>query len=198
MNKGLPCLFLLALIPIACGKAPNLEQRVIQMVEAHNQHDVTRELTFYADDATFFMPGENPIVGRAALRDLFEGDSIVNSELVFKDLVIRGDTAIVNSITERSDWLRFIGIPEIHYAPGSKMIFRKGLIHKVELAPFVEEDIRAYEKGWSDVMGWLSIAYPELVKEAQSGWLARYDAKATQTWMKLLAEWQASMSSPKK
>lgn len=196
MNKGLFCLFLLALIPIACGKAPNLERRVVQMVEAHNQHDVARQLAFYADDATFIMPGEKPIVGRAALRDLFEADSIVNSELAFKDLVIRGDTVIVNSITERSDWLRSIGIPESHY--GSKMIFRKGLIHTDELAPGLEQDRRAYEKGWSGVMGWLSIAHPELVKEAQSGWLARYDAKATRTWMKLFAEWQASKSSSKK
>jgi hypothetical protein len=198
MNKGFSCLFFLALVPLACGKAPSLEQRVVQVVEAHNRHDVALELTFYADDATFSIPGENPIVGRAALRDLFEADSIVNSELVFKDVVIHGDTGIVNSITERSDWLRLIGIPEIHNSPGSKMIFRKGLIHTVELAPFVQEDVRAYEKGWSDVMGWLSITYCDLVKEAQSGWLARYDARATQTWMKLLAEWQASKSNPKK
>ena len=196
MDKDLSCLCLLALIPIACGKGPDLEERAVRMVEAHNQHDVARQLTFYAADATFMMPGENPIVGRAALRDLFEADSVVNSELVFKDLVIRGDTVLVNSITERSDWLRFIGIPESHY--GSRMIFRKGLIHAEELAPDVEEDRRAYEKGWSDVMGWLSTAHPELVREAQSGWLARYDAKATQAWMKLLGEWQAHKSSPMK
>ncbi len=78
------------------------------------------------------------------------------------------------------------------------MIFQKGLIHAVELAPYEEEDVRAYENGWSDLMRWLSVAHPELVKEAQSGWLARYDANAHQTWMRLLAEWQASKSSPKK
>ena len=196
MNKAFSCPLLLALIPMACGKAPNLEQRIVQMVEAHNQHNVAQQLAFYADDATFIMPGDYPIVGKAALRDLFEADSIVNSELVFKDLVIRGDTVIVNSITERSDWLRAIGIPESHYA--SKIIFRKELIYTDELGPNVEEERRVYEKRWSDVMGWLSIAHPELVKEAQSGWLARYDAKATQTWMKLFIEWQSSKSISKK
>jgi len=186
MNKVLSCLFLLALIPTACGKAPSLEQRVVQMLEVHNQHDVARELAFYADDATFVMAGEKPIVGKAALRNLIEADSIMNSELLFKDLVIRGDTVIVNSITERNDWFRLMGIPEIHYAPGSKIVFSKGLIQTVETAPLVEEDMRAFEKALSDVMAWLSIAHPELVKDAQSGWLARYDAKATQTWIKLL------------
>jgi hypothetical protein len=196
MKKHILSMLVLVIIPAACTRLPSLEQRTLQMVEAHNQHDVARQLAFYANDATFIMPGEKPIVGKAALRDLFEADAIVNSELVFKDLVIHGDTVIVNSITERSDWLRFIGISECHYS--SKMIFRKGLIQTDELGPDAEEDRRAYEKGWSDVMEWLSIAHPELVKEAQSGWLARYDAKATQAWMKLFAEWQASKSSSKK
>ncbi len=198
MNKGLSFLFLLVFTLLACNKVPDLEKRLAQMIEAHNRHDVVGELAFYADDVTFSMPGEKPIRGRATLRDLFEADSIGNSEILFKDMVIRGDTVIVNSITERSDWLRLRGVAELHYAPGNRMIFQKGLIHAVELAPYEEEDVRAYENGWSDLMRWLSVAHPELVKEAQSGWLARYDANAHQTWMRLLAEWQASKSSPKK
>lgn len=166
------------------------------MVKAHNQHDVTRQLAFYADDAAFLIPGENLKVGKTAIRELFEADSIGNSVLVFKDLVIHGDTVIVNSIIERSDWLRFIGIPESHY--GSIIIFRKGLIQTDELTPVTEEEKRAYHKGWSGMMGWMKIAHPELVREAQSGWLARSDAKATKTWMKLFTEWQAYKSSPKK
>jgi hypothetical protein len=46
MNIGSFGLFVLALIPMTCGKTPNLEQRVVQMVEAHNQHDVARQLAF--------------------------------------------------------------------------------------------------------------------------------------------------------
>jgi len=60
MNRVLSCLFLLALISIACGKAPSLQQRLQQMVEVHNQHNVTQELAFYADDATFRDPGREP------------------------------------------------------------------------------------------------------------------------------------------
>jgi hypothetical protein len=197
MNRVLSCLFLLALISIACGKAPSLQQRLQQMVEVHNQHNVTQELAFYADDATFVIPGENPIVGKAALRDLFESDAATNSVLVFKDMVTTRDTVIVNSIKERNDFLRYLGVPELHYAPGTKIVFNKGLIQKTELAPSSEEDEKIFERQWQDVMGWLGAAHPELVKEAQSGWLARHGRKAAHAWMELLAEWQVSKSGPK-
>ncbi len=197
MNKGLFCFLLLALIPLGCYRIPSLDQRIQQMVEAHNRHDVTLELSFYAEDATFIIPGEKPIVGKAALRDLFESDAVWNSELALKDLVIRGDT-VTSSGTERNDFFRSMGIPEIHYAPGGKIVFRKGLIQRVETGLLEKEDSMAFEKAWSDVMAWLSVAHPELVKEAESGWLARYNARAAQDWMKLLAEWQASKSHPKK
>jgi len=81
----------------------------------------------------FVIPGENPIVGKAALRDLFESDAATNSVLVFKDMVTTRDTVIVNSIKERNDFLRYLGVPELHYAPGTKIVFNKGLIQKTEL-----------------------------------------------------------------
>jgi len=79
---------------MACGKAPNLEHRLIKMVEAQNRHDVTRKL---ASDA--------------------------------------------------------------------------------------EEDRKICQKGWSDVMGWLGVAHPELVKEAQ---LNRFPASAIRKFGSIL------------
>jgi hypothetical protein len=32
------------------------------------------------------------------------------------------------------------------------------------------EDMKTFEKQWSDLMAWLSAAHPKLVKEAQFGW----------------------------
>ena len=55
-------------------------------------------------------------MGKGALRDLLESDAATNSELVFKDMVTTGDTVVVNSITERNDFLRCLGIPELHCA----------------------------------------------------------------------------------
>ena len=81
--------------------------------------------------------------------------------------------------------------------PGTKIVFHKGLIQKTELAGWSEEEAKAFQKQWQDMMGWLGAAHPDLVREAQSGWLARHGRKTAQAWMKLLAEWQASKSGPK-
>ena len=197
MKNWIFLLLFLVLISSSCHRAVNHLDIIQQKVEAHNRHDITKELSLYADDIVFIMPGENPIVGKAALRDLCEMDSVDNDNLTFKDLTVYGDTVFA-TVIESSDWFRSFGIPEFHYQPGELTIFRKGLIHKVIQAQIVEEDKRTFEKNWSDMIEWLSSTYPELVKEAQSGWLARYDAMSALGWKKLLNEWNTSKVNQQK
>lgn len=190
---------LLFLVPFSssCYRAIHPIDIIQRKVEAHNRHDVTKELSLYTDDVIFIIPGENPIVGKTAFRDLCEMDSVVNCNLIFKDLIVHGDTVFA-TVIESSDWFRSFGISEFHYQPGEVTIFRKGLIQKVILAPPAEEDKIVFDKSWSDMMGWLNITYPELVKEAQSGWLARYDAKSALGWKKLLNEWNTNRVNKQK
>ena len=60
MNRVLSCLFFLALFSVGWIRTPSLEQRLQQMVEVHNQHNVDQELTFYTDDSAFVIPGREP------------------------------------------------------------------------------------------------------------------------------------------
>lgn len=206
MNKKLRCvslfvrfvpivflvLLLLIVVVPACSRTPSPETQLANMITAHNRHDVVGELVFFAEDAVFAIPGQTPIVGKAAIRDLFEADSVMNSELIYTDLVVRGDTVIANSVIERNDMLRLLGVPEIHYLPGTRVVFKKGLIQRIEVTRFLQEEWSAMRTDFSNLMAWLQTAHPELLQDIRSGWLSRNTARSAEAWLKLASEWRES------
>lgn len=196
MKKWVLCSLLLAVISLACSRAPNLKQLIQEMTEVHNRHDVEKELSYWTADGVLALEGEKPAVGKAVLRNVFSCDSALNSEIHFQGFTVRGDTAIVNSLVERNDFFRLAGLPEVHYVPGTRITFSKGLIERIEIPYIVPEDWRILDEWSSGLMQWLRAVHPELADAfSQSTDLTNHNAEAAHLWTKLATEYNSSKSS---
>jgi hypothetical protein len=195
-HARLPGGILILLLAVAagtgCSKRPDPETQVANMVAAHNRHDVTGQLAFFAEDASIVVGGQTPVTGTAAIRNLYEADSVMNSELVYSGLVVRGDTVIANAVVERNDLLRLLGVPEVRYLPGTRVVFSKGKIQRVETSRLDQKDWRAMRDGFVALMNWLQTTHPELQQEVQSGRLSGNNATAAKGWLQLAAQWRES------
>lgn len=195
MKKVIYVILVLSLILPNCGKKIDLEYQIQQWIKAHNEHNVTKELTYYPDDAIIKFASDT-IKGAYALRNLFEYDSVMHDELFAKDIIIKGDTAIVNSFIERWDFGDSAGINKLHYLPGLKIIFRKGLLQITEVPQFVKEDQNALDQLISNMTKWLQDKYPDKIQEfIESNKLTGHSTETGLMHMKYVQEYQASKST---
>lgn len=190
--RSLRAACVIVLAGLACFDARHLEQRTRQYFQHHNRHDLTGELAFFTDDAVFEMPGWSPLRGKDALRDQFGFDSVLNSEIIVGGLRVLGDTVVIDSITERNDFFRLLGISEIRYLPGTRFIFHAGQIQNVQSAQIRPEDMQATSAKIEQVLGWLRIAHPEFSSDIESGALFQYNAETANRWLQLLREWRGA------
>ncbi|KPJ90710.1 MAG: hypothetical protein AMS18_10205 [Gemmatimonas sp. SG8_17] len=179
---------------LACSEAQHLDELTRQYFEHHNRHDLTSELACFADDAVFEMPGWPPLRGKDALRDQFAFDSVLDSEITVGGLRVLADTVIIDSLTERNDFFRLMGIPEVRYLPGSRLVYRAGQIQKVQSAQILPADMEATSAAIERVLEWLHTAHPELGAEIESGALFHYNAETANLWLQLLREWRGSVA----
>ncbi len=194
MNKHILCPLALVLLAVSCSQEPGFVKKVPLMLAAYNQHDVTKQLSYYADDAIFVMAGSAPATGKAVLRNIFACDSVLNNNLALGgEYLLRGDTVYFSSCTESNDFYRLAGVPELHFMLGAKIIFRKGLIQRFELPLVVTEDQKALDKFSTGFAAWLKAKHPEIVKEFLASMdLPNHTVAAGQSWMKYATEYLAS------
>ena len=192
-------LFLLAVaVGAGCSKPPSPKTQVASMIAAHNRHDVTGQMAFFADDASFVMAEQTPVTGKAAIREVFRADSVMKSELVYEGFTVHGDTVIVESVIERNDLLRLLGLPEVHYLPGTRLVFAKGLVQRLETTRLDQKEWREMRDNFSALMTWLQKAHPELTREVGSGRLSHNNAESADGWLKLAGEWRESEAKKEK
>ncbi len=191
-------ILVLAAAGAGCSKGPGLEQRVAGMIAAHNRHDLTAQMTFFADDASYAIADQPAVIGKSVVREIFGADSVMKSELVYGALEVHGDTVIVGSVTERNDLLRLLGLPEVHYLPGTRLVFHKGLIRRLETTRLEQREWRTMRDNFAALMAWLQTAHPELMREVGAGRLSRNNAESAAEWLKLAAEWRESQTSKEK
>jgi len=195
---GAALLLLAAVAVTACSKTPNPETQIANMIAAHNRHDVTGQLSFFAEDAAIAVGGQTPFTGKAAIRNLYEADSVMKSELEYTGLAVRGDTVVVNSVVERNDLLRLLGLSEVHYLPGTRVVFRKGLIQSIETSRLDQREWRAMRDSFAALMNWVQAKHPELLKEIGSGRLSGNNATAARGWMEVVSRWRQSEAGGEK
>jgi hypothetical protein len=194
MKKRIYFLLFLISVSLACGRKPDLGNQIQLWINSHNRHNVTEALTFYADDATLSY-GIDTIKGKNAYRDLFDYDSVMNDILSMKDFIIHEDTVIVNTITEQWDFGRVGGIIELNYLPGTKITFKNGLIHAIDLCQFVQSDQDSLNLLVSKILDWISVKYPDSTQSfIESNRLINHNTKTAQMHMRLLKEYLVSQT----
>ena len=187
-NRSLLVVFLL-LITVA-GCSPSLEERVMSYQQAHNDHDMDKVMSMYADDITFEVVGMFVKTGKDQVRGIAEWDLVTDSEMFISDIEVRNDTAFFK-LKEGNDWFRSIGIDYMHYQP-CLMVFKDGLIRELKVE-VTNKSREAFSRAWPEVYRWLmQEKKEELAQLTTSEGEFVYNKEYAQRWLALLEEWKKS------
>ena len=132
-------LFLLWIIIDSCSRDVAMIKIFSTYVNAVNQNDVSGALATHTQDAEFIIPGQHPIKGSEKIRSLLQWDSILQSQIMFDDLRVHGDTILAGAGSERNLWLKGIGLDSIAYTPGTRIVFEGELIRGIYPATLFSE-----------------------------------------------------------
>ena len=108
------------------GAPLDLVHLVQTFQERVNRHDVEKIMTMFTEDATFEIAGVSNFSGRQQIKNVFEYDVGVNTELKLTDCQWEGVT-VRCQLFERNDRLDAIGISELKYS-SCIFTFKDGLI----------------------------------------------------------------------
>ena len=165
------------------------EKEVVEAhLEAHSRHDVDALMSLYDEDVTFEVVGDDPIVGKSAVRQSEEYHAALNGKWRFFDYVSEPGQISFKS-TVKNDYYRILGVAELRY-PSNTMTIRDGLITSVRIALSQEsrEQVRQAEEAFD---AWVTKEKPEIVaKLAPDGKFVPGKESALEL-MALLREWQA-------
>ena len=126
--------------------------------EALNQHDVDKVMSMFAEDAKFEIVGVSKYSGKQQIRNVFEYDVGVNTELKFMNCKSEGNTVRCQAL-ERNDRLAVIGIDELKFI-SSIFVFSDGRIQSF-ISEIPSEVVQYNREVWQKFIPWLSKTYPD-------------------------------------
>lgn len=173
----------------SCSQTTDNRTKVISLFDAINRHDVSEAMTFFAEDVRYIMTGESPLLGKPALRKLFEWDSTLASKNEIGGVWVSGDTVVVDTMVEDSELAHLMGMPAMRSYPGSRFIFEKGLIKTVEYSEFLPEDAKIFRNRATAIMHWFVNTHRERIKEVENRTFFQFSSERASDWLKLAAEW---------
>jgi limonene-1,2-epoxide hydrolase/Txe/YoeB family toxin of Txe-Axe toxin-antitoxin module len=136
----------------------NLINIVELFQEAVNSHDVDKVLTMFTEDAVFEIVGLSKFSGKQHVKNIFEYDVGVNTELKFINCKSHGNT-VSGQILERNDRLDAIGFGKLKYN-SCAFVFRDNLIQSFT-AEIPAEFVQHNSEVWQKFIPWLTKNYPD-------------------------------------
>ena len=186
-SMTVPLSFLLALLLIvsfsSCSR-PNLGDIVREHIQAVNNDDVEKNLTFFTNESLFEPDAATKLSGKAQVRNLMEWDVVNNARLSIKDLKVKGNTVIAE-LTEKNEGWRFLGI-DIPFTATYE--FRGRYIRRVKLE-FSPDSWKIFEDAFKPFAEWAKRTHPE---EYQRMSEAGYSAEGARFFLSLAKEWRDS------
>ncbi len=122
-----------------------------------NRHDVDAVMAKFAEDAEFEIVGQVTVKGKKEIRQIFEYDVGVNTELQFFDFKSEEDT-VTCQVVERNDRLKAAGFDKVLY-PSCFIVFRDQLIQKFSISPDAES-ARSFGEVVRSFLPWVQKNYP--------------------------------------
>ena len=173
----------------------NLINLVESFQEVFNRHDVDEILTMFSKDAEFEIVGQSKLTGKQQIRNIFDYDVGVNTELKFINCKSEGNS-VHCQILEQNDRLDAIGISELEYA-SCTFVFKDGLIQSFT-AKIPAESMRYIMEKWQNFMPWITKNYPdEYSRMFTSEGRFIYNRENGRDVVPLLREWRISQAKYK-
>ena len=136
----------------------DLIDRVKTFQDRVNQHDVEMIMTMFTEDATFEIVGLSKFSRKQNVKNVFEYDVGVNTNLEFINIESEGNT-VHCQILERNDRLEAIGIDELKYS-FCVFNFKINLIQSFK-AEIPLESVQYNAEVWKKFIPWLMENYPD-------------------------------------
>lgn len=136
----------------------NLLDAVRTYQEAVNRKEINKVLAMFTEDAEFELAGISKYSGKEQIKNVFEYDAGVNTELKFIDCRSEDDTVHCR-IIERNDRMAAIGISE-HTFPACTIVFRGGLIQSFS-AEVSSEIVQYNTEVWEKFIPWCIENHPD-------------------------------------
>jgi len=166
----------------------NLVSLVESFQEGLNQHDVDKVMSMFAENAEFEIVGVSKYSGKEQIRNVFEYDVGVNTELKFINCKSQGNT-VIGQILERNDRLDAIGFGELKYN-SCTFVFRDNLIQSFT-AEIPDEFVQYNSEVWQRFLPWLAENHPdEQSKMFTTEGRFNYNRENGAGVVRLLREWQ--------
>jgi hypothetical protein len=140
---------------IMSGNLVNLVESFQEVVNCHNVDEI---LAMFREDAEFEIVGQSKLRGKQEIRNIFDYDVGVNTELKFINCKSEGDSVHCR-ILERNDRLDAIDISELAYA-SCTFVFKDGLIQRFT-ATIPDESMRYIMEKWQNFIPWITENYPD-------------------------------------
>lgn len=183
--KTFPLPLLLSLVLIvsfaSCSRS-NLGDVVREHIEAVNNDDIEKNLTFFTDDAIFEPDATTKLSGKAQVRNLMEWDVVNNARLSIKDLKVKGNT-VVAEVTEKNEGWRLLGI-DIPFTATYEFEGRQIRTVKLEFSP---DSWKIFEDKFGPFAEWAKQAHPEEYHRMSE---AGYSAEGAKLFLSLAKEWR--------
>lgn len=196
MRQNKSIVIVLALMTIAgCVSQQDPSAFVERYIALHKSGDVEGLLSLHTADSEFLIPGREPVRGTQALRDLFQWDQVLESELVMTGVRSVGDTIIIDSTIERNRWFKALGLDEVQYGPGTRIVLKDGRIVGTYPAAFDDKTRQHLMGRFQSLVQWISEHRADDLDHLLPGQKFRYDAESAKLWLAVLAEWNKAQQS---
>ena len=136
----------------------NPQNLVDSFQEAYKRQDVNKVLGMFTENAEFELIGISKYSGKEQIRNVFEYDAGVNSEIKLINRKFEGNT-LNCQIMERNDRLAAMGISELKI-PSCTIIFRDGLIQSFS-AKVSPEMVQYNTEVWQKFVPWCKENHPD-------------------------------------
>lgn len=187
-----------ALALCACSGPPSEASReaaLESLVRAVNRNDVEAALAHYTPDAEFLIPGQHPIRGTEAMRDLLQWDSVLDSRIRFRTDRWRGDTLVAGVGVERNAWFAGVGLDSIVYAAGTRFVFDGEKISGIYPSTLSAKSMSEFEPKYRAFFEWGEANAPEVARLAPGGQFV-YTGAAAEEWREVLARYAEARRTP--
>lgn len=198
LRLGTVLMVLVVLACTGCASQQDPARFLGHYVELQSSRDVEGLLALHTTDVEFLIPGQEPIRGTSALRDLYKWDAVLRSELLMGGIRTEGDTIVIDSIVERNEWFTALGLDEVRYMPGTRFVLEEGRIAGIYPAAFDDETQQRLMERFQPLMNWLGEHRPDALQQLLPGGRFRYDASTAELWLEVLADWNTSQQRPER
>jgi len=175
--------YILLLLLIFTSCTSNFEDKIKLLEETHNNHEIDKVISLYADDAKFVLVGGWVAEGKDNLIERFNWDFAVNGSLKFYNYKTINDT-VVCKVEERNDFFQMLDIDVVKY-DYSKFIFEGNVIKEVR-AKLNPESKNLIEDSMSSFIIWVSSEKPGELDSLKLNGNFIFTKEKSKNWLELL------------